>query len=334
MSETAVAVQADRSDEPNQLQLRFFAVVDGFKRRPPERALWRVLIDTALAKTAVFTVRGRPISAEAVHHVALALYMQADPAGVIHDATEEHIAEQCRMRKRSVSLARQVLNDLRVIRSIPRRGRRPGVHRMNLGGLDWPAVRRRAGKPEQELVSESQAAVQVELVSDQGASPSDRCGATMAPQSAPDDGRCGATMAPQTPRCGATMAPQTPRCGATMAPNGLRTTGLPTTELRTDSDPDLGSERAGRQRTAREPARRPDEPASEQQVAMLMSLQRKHRLPSQHVSEEEARTWTRAEMSEALSELENLEERRGRTPTREELLRLEEMRRYQQRYGR
>ena len=56
---------------------------------------------------------------------------------------------------------------------------------------------------------------------------------------------------------------------------------------------------------------------------MLMTLQRKQRLPSQHVSEEEARSWTRAEMSEALSELENLEERRGRTPTREELLRLE-----------
>jgi hypothetical protein len=56
---------------------------------------------------------------------------------------------------------------------------------------------------------------------------------------------------------------------------------------------------------------------------MLMTLQRKQRLPSQHVSEDEARTWTRARISEELSELENLEERRGRTPTREELLRLE-----------
>ena len=65
-----------------------------------------------------------------------------------------------------------------------------------------------------------------------------------------------------------------------------------------------------------------------------MSLQRKQRLPSQHVSEEEARTWTRTRISEELNELENLEERRGRTPTREELIRLEEMRRYQQRYGR
>lgn len=45
---------------------------------------------------------------------------------------------------------------------------------------------------------------------------------------------------------------------------------------------------------------------------MLMTLQRKQRLPSQRVSEEEARTWTRTRISETLSELENLEERRRR----------------------
>ena len=153
MAETAVAVQLDRAGEPDQLQLRFFAIIDGFTRRPPERALWRVLIDTALAKTDVFTARGRRISAEAVHHVALALYMQADAAGVIHEFSEEYLAEQCRMSERNVRTARRVLNDLRVVRSIPGRGRRAGVHRMNLGGLDWPAVRRRARSPRGDMVS-------------------------------------------------------------------------------------------------------------------------------------------------------------------------------------
>ena len=153
MVETAIAVQEDCSGEPDQLQLRFFAIVDGFTRRPPERALWRVLIDTALAKTDVFVARGRRISAEAVHHVALAFYMQADAAGVIHDFSEELIAEQCRMSDRNVRTARQVLNDLRVVRSIPARGRRPGVHRMNLGGLDWPAVRQRAALSRPDMVS-------------------------------------------------------------------------------------------------------------------------------------------------------------------------------------
>ena len=153
MAETAVAVQSDRAGEPDQLQLRFFAIINGFTRRPPERALWRVLIDTALAKTDVFTARGRRISAEAVHHVALALYMQADAAGVIHEFSEECLAEQCRMSERNVRTARRVLNDLRVVRSIPGRGRRAGVHRMNLGGLDWPAVRRRARSPRGDMAS-------------------------------------------------------------------------------------------------------------------------------------------------------------------------------------
>ncbi len=229
MSEPAAAIQAARSDEPNQLQLRFFAVIDGFTRRPPERALWRVLIDTALAKTEVFRLRGRAISAEAVHHVALALYMQADPAGVIHDATEERIAEQCRMGKRHVSLARQVLNDLRVIRSVPRRGRRPGVHRMNLGGLDWPAVRRRAPeKPRPDLVSDREGSQGVlRLVSG---------------QDAPDADRCGALGAPNGSR------PRSRTCAASASPCLMG-----------------------------EPAGLPEEPASDQQVAMLMSLQRKQR---------------------------------------------------------
>ena len=153
MPATAAAVQTDRADEPDQLQLRFFAIIDGFTRRPPERALWRVLIDTALAKTDMFMARGRRISAEAVHHVALALYMQADAAGVIHGFSEEYLAGQCRMSERNVRAARRVLNDLRVVRSIPGKGRLSGVHRMNLGGLDWPAVRRRAGSPRGDMVS-------------------------------------------------------------------------------------------------------------------------------------------------------------------------------------
>lgn len=143
-SALAYTNQSDRAGEPDQLQLRFFAIIDGFTRRPPERALWRVLIDTVLAKTKVFTVRDRPISAEVIHHVALALYMQADAAGVIHEFSVECLAEQCRLNERSVRAARQVLNDLRVVRSIPGRGRKPAVHRLNLGGLDWPTVRRRA----------------------------------------------------------------------------------------------------------------------------------------------------------------------------------------------
>ena len=181
MAKTAIAVQENRVGEPDQLELRFFAILDGFTRRPPERALWRVLIDTALAKTDIFVARGRRISAEAVHHVALAFYMQADAAGVIHEFSEEFIAEQCRMSKRNVHAARQVLNDLRVVRSMPARGRRPGVHRMNLGGLDWPAVRQRVART--------------------------RRGDMVSPQSGPGEDRRGDMVSPQDGRRGDMVSP-------------------------------------------------------------------------------------------------------------------------------
>ena len=197
MVKAAIAVQENRAGEPDQLQLRFFAIVDGFARRPPERALWRVLIDTALAKTDVFTARGgRRISAEAVHHVALAFYMQADAAGVIHEFSEEFIGEQCRMSKRNVHAARQVLNDLRVVRSIPARGRRPGVHRMNLGGLDWPAVRQRVARTRRG-----------DMVSPQSGPEDGRRGDMVSPQSGPGDGRRGDMVSGQDGRRGDMVSP-------------------------------------------------------------------------------------------------------------------------------
>ena len=268
MPETAAAVQVDRTDEPEQLQLRFFAILDGFRRKPPERALWRVLIHTALAKTEAFTVRGRRISAEAVHHVALALYMHADSAGVIHEFSEVSLAEQCRMSERNIRAARQVLNELRVVRSTPRRGPKPGMHRMNLGGLDWPTVRRRAGTSSRPDMVSGQNAPGPDMVSGQNA----------------------------------------PRPDMVSGVRTCCTEGLSTAGLRTESDPDSVSVPAGRHGTAREAGRRPDEPASKQQVAMFMSLQRKHRLRSQHVAEEEVVKWTRARISEEIGELEDLEE--------------------------
>ena len=221
MVEAAIAVQENRTGEPDQLKLRFFAIVDGFSRRPPERALWRVLIDTALAKTDVFTARGgRRISAEAVHHVALAFYMQADAAGVIHEFSEEFIGEQCRMSKRNVHAARQVLNDLRVVRSIPARGRRPGVHRMNLGGLDWPAVRQRVARTRRG-----------DMVSPQSAPGDDRRGDMVSPQSAPGDDRRGDMVSPQSvpgdDRRGDMVSGQDGRRGDMVSPHVGCTTELP-----------------------------------------------------------------------------------------------------------
>ena len=297
MPETAAAVQVDRTDEPEQLQLRFFAILDGFRRKPPERALWRVLIHTALAKTEAFTVRGRRISAEAVHHVALALYMHADSAGVIHEFSEVSLAEQCRMSERNIRAARQVLNELRVVRSTPRRGPKPGMHRMNLGGLDWPTVRRRAGTSRPDMVSGLEAP-----------------GSSLRPDMVSGLEVLGSSLRPDMVSGQNALRPDmvsgqnAPRPDMVSGVRTCCTEGLRTAGLRTESDPDSESVPAGRHGAAHEAGRRPDEPASKQQVAMFMSLQRKHRLRSQHVVEEEVVKWTRARISEEIGELENLEE--------------------------
>ena len=172
---------------------------------------------------------------------------------------------------------------------------------MNLGGLDWPTVRRRAGNPRPD---------------------------TMSPQSSPSNDRRGDMVSGQNGRRGDMVSGQNGRRGD-MVSGPMGCTIVPSTvELFPDPDPALESVPAGSPGTAREAACQPDEPASEQQVAMFMSLQRKHRLRSQHVSEEDVAKWTRAQISEELNVLEDLEERRGRVPTREELRRLEELKRW------
>ena len=86
----------------------------------------------------------RPVAAEAVHHVALALYMRANEAGIIEGFSVPLLAADCRLNERTIRSAMLVLNRLSVVRSMRASRRKPAVHRMNLGGIDWPAIRARA----------------------------------------------------------------------------------------------------------------------------------------------------------------------------------------------
>lgn len=131
--------------EPDQLQLRLFARIGRYGRNPPERALWRELIDVAMQNDARFDVGGHTVRAADVHHVALAVYMRANDAGVVEDFSLWRLAADTRRSERSVRAAVKVLNALRVFRSTRPSRRKPAVHRLNVGGLDWPAVRARAG---------------------------------------------------------------------------------------------------------------------------------------------------------------------------------------------
>ena len=150
MPSTASAVQADRADEPDQLPLRFFAIVGGMHSAPPERALWRELLDLALGKAKTLSAPdGRSVSASVAWAVGAAVYFRANSRGVVEGFSHDMLAADCRIDPRTARSALKVLGFLRIVafKAGPRRrqrGPRPRALHMNLGGLDWPAVRRRA----------------------------------------------------------------------------------------------------------------------------------------------------------------------------------------------
>ena len=129
--------------EPDQLSLRFFALIEGYKRLPPDRALWRELVNLAVGQLKSFRDGARTVSASTLVLVAYALYMRANSAGIIEDFSATLIASDCRIGREHAQAALRVLNRLHVFRSTRASRRRPACHRMNLGGLDWPAVRAR-----------------------------------------------------------------------------------------------------------------------------------------------------------------------------------------------
>ena len=137
--------QAPRPNDPHQLELRLFERIDAFRGRPPERALWREIVDLALksAPAAAFVVHGRRIADAAVHHLAWVIYSNANPAGIAH-ASDAELALQARREPKMVSRVVTILNRIRAVHSTrdSRRGKR--FHAMNLGGLSWSAIRRRA----------------------------------------------------------------------------------------------------------------------------------------------------------------------------------------------
>ena len=129
----------------DQLALRLFARVGDFRKAPPERALYRELLDLAISTTARFEVGGYPVSAAHVWATGAALYFRSNAAGIINDFSVKTLAGDARLGERAVRAALSLYRQWKVIRSTRPRGRRRAAeHRINLGGLDWPAVRKRA----------------------------------------------------------------------------------------------------------------------------------------------------------------------------------------------
>ena len=143
--DTPNPAESSTFQQSDQLALRLFARVGDFRKAPPERALFRELIDLAIGTSNRFDVGGYEIGAAAVHHVGWTLYGRANAAGIIEEFSARTLAADARLGERAIRAALNLYRQWKVIRSTrPRGRRRPAEHRINLGGLDWPAVRKRA----------------------------------------------------------------------------------------------------------------------------------------------------------------------------------------------
>ena len=81
---------------------------------PPERGLWRELLDLAVGTVRRFDLGGRTWPAAAVWSVGATLYLSADKAGMIRTLTEADLARLCRLDERTVRAALVILRRLRV----------------------------------------------------------------------------------------------------------------------------------------------------------------------------------------------------------------------------
>jgi len=120
-----------------------FERIDAFRGVPPDRALWRELVDLAIGTVRHFTAYGKTLSAGFIHHLTWAIYGRSDRAGIAH-ATDRQLAADMRREPKAVTAGILVVRRLGIIRTIRASRRAARFHALNLGGLDWPAVRRRA----------------------------------------------------------------------------------------------------------------------------------------------------------------------------------------------
>ena len=154
MPATAPAVQADRIGSSDQLQLRLFERIGAMRGAPPERALWRELLDLAIGdRSAVRAPDGRPVDASTLWAVGWTFYALGNSAGIINGVNVETVARYCRVSARHVKAARAILRSWHVIKVERPSRRKPEIVKLNLGGLDWPAVRRRAAAERRRLRS-------------------------------------------------------------------------------------------------------------------------------------------------------------------------------------
>ena len=141
---SSTKAEVEHKPEP-QLLPQLLARVGAFRKAPAERGLYRELLATAIGRTKTFIVDGYTISAAHVWAVGAAIYFRADAAGVLRDFSTTALARDSHIGERAVRAAMKLYRSWHIIRTSRPGGRRqPSEHRINVGGMSWPAVRKRA----------------------------------------------------------------------------------------------------------------------------------------------------------------------------------------------
>ena len=145
----ATAPVPDDHDEQQGLLPGLLATIRNYRSVPPERALFRELLSSAVGRSIeTYVVGGLKISASSIKLVAWSLFGRMNTAGILVDDdgrpfSRETFARDASLSKRAVRAALGFLKQARVIAVDPASGPHPEVIRINVGGLDWSAVRRR-----------------------------------------------------------------------------------------------------------------------------------------------------------------------------------------------
>lgn len=141
--------QPHADDAQQGLLPGLLATIRNYRSVPPERALFRELVFTTVGRSIeTYVVGGLKISASSIKLVAWSLFGRMNSAGVLidddgHPFSRETYARDASLSKRAVRAALGFLKQARVIAVDPANGPHPEVIRINVGGLDWSAVRRR-----------------------------------------------------------------------------------------------------------------------------------------------------------------------------------------------
>ena len=130
---------------PQQLELRLFERLDGFRNPPPEKAIFREHLSLLLRKGCEYVIGNRRVTPNAVYAVANAIYLRTIK-GVAH-VSHRQLAEDALTSKRTVTAAIGVLQMIGLIRVVSSHIRRDADFiALYVGAKKWPAFCRQFRK--------------------------------------------------------------------------------------------------------------------------------------------------------------------------------------------